>query len=332
VHDLGLSFQGADGGGGMQSHTSFSGSATQAHRPQADMAEADPIGQIRLHGLMRLTRGIAEVVVGCIDGPVRLGHPALSGLARKVSGVAEPGGPCAANDLACEHGTFVAGVLFADRDSAAPAICPDCTPLILPIFRDQPATTDDGLGSTPQMLAKAIADCVDAGARVINVSAALFKPSLQATAELLSALDHAYGRGSLVVVAAGNQGAVGGTAMTAHPAVIPVVAFGLDGRPMASSNLGLSIGRRGLGGPGQGVTSLGASQLHTTAGGTSAAAPFVAGTIALLWSLFPGLSAPQVRKAIAATSAQQRRSSVVPPLIDADAAHRHAAAAWAAHA
>ena len=51
-------------------------------------------------------------------------------------------------------------------------------------------------------------------------------------------------------------------------------------------------------------------------GGTSVAAPFVTGAIALLWSEFPTASAAQIRLTIAETGAS-RRVGVVPPLLDA---------------
>src|SRR5438128_7013648 len=94
------------------------------------------------------------------------------------------------------------------------------------------------------------------------------------------ALDHALQRGVLIVVAAGNQGTLGSSVITRHPWVIPVVAYDLRGRPMDQSNLGNSIGRRGLGAPGNAVTSLGAQGPPLTFAGTSAATPFVTGAIA----------------------------------------------------
>ena len=92
----------------------------------------------------------------------------------------------------------------------------------------------------------------------------------------------------IVVAAAGNQGALGSSAITRHPWVIPVVACDDRGRPTNESNLGGSIGRRGLSALGAGVTSLAAEGEPLTLGGTSVAAPFVTGAIALLWSDFPG--------------------------------------------
>ena len=94
-----------------------------------------------------------------------------------------------------------------------------------------------------------------------------------------------------VVAAAGNQGTVGSSAITRHAWVIAVIGCDLEGRPTAESNLGSSIGRWGLAAPGQNITSLGTDGKPQTSGGTSVAAPFVTGAIALLWSEFPGASA-----------------------------------------
>ena len=112
--------------------------------------------------------------------------------------------------------------------------------------------------ATPQELAAAIIECIDAGARVINLSLALAQPSTKGEQALEEALNQAVRRGVIVVAAAGNQGTLGSSAITRHPWVIPVVACDLRGRPMNESNLGSSIGRRGLSAPGDGVTSLGA--------------------------------------------------------------------------
>jgi subtilisin family serine protease len=218
------------------------------------------------------------------------------------------------------HGTFVAGILSAKRGSLAPAICPDCTLLVRPIFAETTAANGEMPSATPEELAQAVLDCIDAGARVLNVSAALAKPSLQSERALQAALDQAAKRRVIVIVAAGNQGTLGSTAITRHPWVIPVVAFDLQGKPMGHSNLGNSIGRRGVGAPGDQITSLGAESKALTLAGTSAAAPFVTGTIALLWSEFPVATAAEIR--FAATQAYaQRRTAVVPPLLNAWAAY-----------
>jgi subtilisin family serine protease len=180
--------------------------------------------------------------------------------------------------------------------------------------------------ATPQELAVAIIECIDAGARVINLSLALTQPSTKGEQELEEALNQAVKRSVIVVAAAGNQGTVGSSTITRHPWVIPVVACDLRGRPMNNSNLGSSIGRRGLSAPGDSITSLGAEGQPLTLGGTSFAAPFVTGTISLLCSEFPTASAADVKFAI--TNAYvPRRTTVVPPMLDAWRAYQFMATA-----
>jgi subtilisin family serine protease len=148
------------------------------------------------------------------------------------------------------------------------------------------------------------------------VSAALTQPSMKDDRALTDALDHAARRGVIVVVAAGNQGTLGSTAITRHPWVIPVVSYDEHGRPHSHSNMGRSIGRSGLGAPGVGISSLGAGGTPLTCSGTSAAAPFVTGAVALLCSEFPDASGPDIKSGLLAMRAQQR-TTIVPPLMDA---------------
>jgi subtilisin family serine protease len=276
---------------------------------------------VRLTPLMDRTAGRPEVVIGLIDGPVALDHAALAGQRiRKVSETTHAA--CAlTNSVACMHGTFVAGILCARRGSVAPAICPESTLLLRPIFTERSQPGGQLPSATPEELAAAIVETVDSGARLLNISAALTQPATRSEGGLERALDYAASRGVIVVAAAGNQGGMGSTAITRHPWVIPVAACDAQGRPMNESNLGSSIGRRGLSAPGDGITSLGTDGKPRSFGGTSAATPFVSGSIALIWSEFPDLSARDVKLAVM-RSGQQRRRSVVPPLLDAWAAYQ----------
>src|SRR5438067_1949350 len=211
---------------------------------------------VKLRPLMELSRGRAETTIALIDGPVATDHKDLSSTTiREIPG--RLGGTCArADSIACMHGTFVAGILSARRGSDAPSISPDCTLLVRPIFSEMSGNPDMP-NATPEELSTAIIDCVDAGVHVINLSAALAQSSAKGKQRLEEALDHAAKRGVIVVAAAGNQGTLGSSTITRHPWVIPVIACDLRGRPLGYSNLGSSIGRRGLSAPGDGITSLG---------------------------------------------------------------------------
>lgn len=271
---------------------------------------------VKLTPLMHRTSGNPEVKIGLIDGPVSTQHPDLSNKHFLEIGGHGSGSCAQAASTACLHGTFVAGILSAKRNSAAPAICPDCTLLIRPIFTETSAGLQQMPGTTPVELAAAITDCMNAGARIINLSLALVQPSGKGEQILAYALDQAVTRGVFIVAAAGNQGTLGSSVITRHPWVIPVAACDGRGRPMHESNFGNSIGRRGVSAPGDAVTSLSTQGRPVTLRGTSVAVPFVTGAIALLWSVFPKATPAQVKLAITRAAAP-RRISLVPPLLDA---------------
>lgn len=278
----------------------------------------DPLDVVNLTPLMARTEGDPRVRIGLIDGPVAVDHP---GLAQERVRPLDGGGACTvANSAACRHGTLVAGVLAARRGAGAAAICPGCALLVRPIFAEAQPMLDDQPAASPTDLAAALRDCIAAGAWIVNLSAALVQLSLNGERDLQEALDAAARRGVMVVAAAGNQGAVGGTAITRHPWVVPVAACDERGHPLIYTNLSASIGQRGLLAPGQGVVGLDATGGLGQLQGTSAATPLVAGAAALLWSQFPRASAAQVRAAL--THSAGPRRSVVPPLLDAGAAYR----------
>jgi subtilisin family serine protease len=275
-----------------------------------------PLDLVRLSDLMGRGQGRPEIKVALIDGPVFLRHPDLAGSTiLEVPGKLK--GTCTrANSMACMHGTSVAGMLSARRGSAAPAICPGCTLLLRPIFAETVKGNGQMPSATAEELAEAIIDSVDSGAHVINLSSSLIHPSQKGKNDLEEAFNHAAKRGVIIAAAAGNQGEVGSSAITRHPWVIPVAGCDLLGRPLSESNLGASIGRRGLSAPGANVISLGINGTPQTFGGTSAAAPFVTGAIALLWSEFPSATAAQVKLAVTQASVP-RRGAIAPPVLNA---------------
>ena len=281
----------------------------------------EPLYLVNLPALMGLTSGRAEIAVGLIDGPVAIKHPDLAGANIHTIRGTQPGACIESTSLSCMHGTLVAGVLAARRGRSAPAICPDCTLLVRAVFAETQARPGQVTSAVPEELAAAIVECIEAKARIINLSVAVSQPSISGNREIEEALNLAAKRGVIVVAAAGNQGTLAGSAITRHPWVIPVVACDLRGAPLGYSNLGNSIGKRGLMAPGVGVTSLSPDGKSLLFEGTSAAAPFVTGAIALLWSEFPNAGAGQVKFAVVGAKAA-RRITVVPPLLDAWEAYK----------
>lgn len=269
---------------------------------------------VKLAPLMARSEGAPETTIALVDGPVA-NHPALAGADRIAVGV---NAACKApGDYACSHGTFVAGVLVASRDSGAPGIAPRCRLIVRPIFREGDAGTDGIPNATPRDLADAIRACVSGGARAINISAAVMTSAVRSERALDDALDEAAKREVIVVAAAGNQGQVAGSALTRHPWVLAVAACDVAGRPLATSNFGRAIGN-GLLAPGDQVESLRTGGGTVRFSGSSVAAPFVTGTAALLLAMFPNTTGSAVRSALLGGRA---RRSIVPPILNAWAAY-----------
>ncbi|MEU6720450.1 S8 family serine peptidase [Nonomuraea sp. NPDC046802] len=66
--------------------------------------------------------------------------------------------------------------------------------------------------SPPPRGARAVVQCVEAGAKIVNLSLTLTpSPSRDDHRRVREALDHAYHRGAVVVAAAGNQRMIGGS-------------------------------------------------------------------------------------------------------------------------
>lgn len=283
--------------------------------------EMNPLELVNLMPLMERTEGRLETIIGLIDGPVLTNCPDLVGEHIHAIPGSEKSECNQANSIACQHGTFAAGILCAHRHSIAPAICPGCTLLVRPIFTEASSANGQIPSARPEELATAILECIEAGACILNLSLALVYPSGVGESVLKEVLDYAARHNVLVVAAAGNQGMFGSSVITRHSWIIPVVACDMAGHPLTQSNLGCSIGRHGLSAPGDAITSLGADGKPVTLGGTSAAAPFVTGAIALLWSEFPSATAATVHFAITHSSGT-RRTTIVPPFLDAWGAYQ----------
>ena len=237
-------------------------------------------------------RGNPSLRIGLIDGPVDTTHAALQDKpVLHIGGHAL--GPGA---IPARHATFIATQLFA--------LCPACTLVSRPIF-DRTSSPD------PHMLADAIVDCLDGGARVVNLSLAV-RFATDVHRGLRDALDHAARSGVLVVAAAGNEGSVGSSAVTQHPWVIPVAACDAEGRVTRESNLGRTIGSRGLLAPAD-------ARVGDAFRGTSVAAAHVTGVAALLWSLFPTAPASAVHAALRPDASAPR---MVPPRLDASMSYK----------
>lgn len=277
----------------------------------------NPLQTINIKSLMESTSGSPEIVIGIIDGPVDSSHPDLKNARLKAISSTSPVRCIDLHSRACMHGTFVAGIICGRRGSHALAISPNCSVLVRPIFSEETFWGKNYPRVPPEQLAFAIVETVDAGARIINLSMGLSATHLLNNRELKDSFDYAFQKGALLIAASGNQGKIGHIPLFNHPWVIPVVACDSYGHFEKSSNIGPSVGRRGIMAPGVGVISVCSYGRYLKMSGTSVAAPFVTGTAALLWSLFPEATALELRRAI--LLAGTPRKGLIPPLLNAEA-------------
>jgi len=175
-----------------------------------------PLELVRLTALMERTSGRPEVAVGLIDGPVATDHPELAGATIRVVPNKLAVRCVPPNSPGCLHGTLVAGILCGRRGSVAPAICPDCTLIVRPIFLENRSGSAEIPSATPKELAEAIIECIESGARVLNMSVALAGSSTKGDGLLQEALDFAAKRATIIVAAGGNQGTLSSSAITRH--------------------------------------------------------------------------------------------------------------------
>lgn len=270
---------------------------------------------VSLPPLMERTPGASSIRVGLIDGPLMSDHPGLKAARiHDLHPVEFPSG--STRSFAALHATATAAILVGSRESGVPSVCPGVTLISRRIF----TLWSSRAAANPSELANAIVEVAQAGVHVLNMSLSV-EPGLRTGLTAVEqALCYAASRGVVVVAASGNGRCIDSTVITRHPAVIPVVACDLRGRPARDANLGQSVGRRGVGASGDGLVNLGIDETPWRFGGSSAATAVVTGAIALLRSVFPGATSEVVRHATLRSAGP--RTSVVPPLLDAWRAYK----------
>ena len=267
-----------------------------------------------------ITRGSSSIVIAVLDDGVELEHPDLApniAAAGRDFRARAPRATAAAQEATDRHGTAVAGIVAARGDDGigVTGICPQCS--LLPIGVDG---VDNPVSAAT---ADAVRYAVSQGADVINLSWGYARAHAPPTdAALRLALEDAAthgrgGRGTLIVVGATNDAVddcAGPTLdLAALDSVLAVgVADFLDriggagfgpcidvlapSTPERQTTLGvLTTDRTGMDGHTGG-------DYHETFGGTSAAAPLVAGIAGLLLSLNPELTRSEVQQLLEQTA------------------------------
>lgn len=188
-----------------------------------------------------------------------------------------------------QHGTKVAGVLFAAQNGVAPeGLVPAATLVAI-------AQPDTWTSHTLQSFYIAYL----AGADVINCSwhsRWLLQPVVDVVNEL--AVAGRQGKGAAVVFAAGNEGKQLTSEMheAAIASAITVAADDKYGQPLPKSNFGAMVDLWAFGGPA--VSAAPAGQYGSFAG-TSLSAAIVSGYMALLFSRYPELQLEQAQQQLA---------------------------------
>ena len=211
------------------------------------------------------------------------------------------------NPGAHPHGTHVAGIVAAEAGNGigVAGVAPDAQIMDLNVGR---ITASGEPSIATSAIARAVRYAADNGADIINLSLGT-KPGTPRhyMTTLESAIVYAGERGSLVVVAAGNDSANldgGNTAWPASydfPHVMTVAATAPNETLAFFSNYGSVVD---VGAPGHVIlsTAPAANGSYVFMSGTSQASPVVAGVAALALDANPSLSAAELRTAIQSSS------------------------------
>jgi hypothetical protein len=276
----------------------------------ADVAFAEPLGIVRASavpndpsysqqwGLPAInapaawdyTWGESGITIAVIDSGVDLDHPDL------INQIQPGGWDFVSNDPVSDdvhgHGTFVAGIAAAQANNnlfgagTAPGV------RILPI------RVLDALGDgTTAGVADGIRYAVDHGAEVINLSLGTPDPA----EEMRLAVEYAQAHDVVLVAGAGNTYPT--VAALQYPARYDgVIGVGAVASTLAIADFSCRGPELDIVGPGVAIRSTMKDGGWGEGGGTSFAAPFVAGSAALIRSVAPSFSATQVANTLYAAA------------------------------
>lgn len=250
------------------------------------------------------------VKIAVIDTGVDGTHPDLDGAVGQGTDVSGVGSANGQEGLGAEppHGTMVASVAagrgHGSQSSTAVGgstgvigVAPGAE--ILPVSTWLGTERSD-VRSTDEQIPDAVRWAVDNGADIINMSVG--SPQQTWPESWDSAFEYAEEKDVLIIAAAGNRG--NGITQVGAPATIPSVltvgGVGRDGQAgEESSSQGISIA---VSAPSEDLVGAVPGDGYQEWTGTSAAAPIVAGTAALIMEKYPDLSAQEVAYRITASA------------------------------
>lgn len=239
-----------------------------------------------------VTAGSSAVYIAILDTGVDQSHPDLMG---KIAGNKNFSNSKTVDDK-YGHGTHVAGSAAAITNNAmgVAGTCPDCMLLNVKVLGD------NGSGNW-SWIANGITWATDNNAKVINMSLG----GTSGSSALRDAVDYAWGKGVVVVAAAGNSSTSQPFYPAAYPNAIAVAATDRNDAMASFSNYGSAW--VDVAAPGVDILSTapdhrnriwGRGTSYDTLSGTSMASPHVAGIAGLVWSQGACSTATCVRTAI----------------------------------
>ncbi|MEV4757071.1 type VII secretion-associated serine protease mycosin [Micromonospora sp. NPDC049559] len=256
-----------------------------------------PLRQLRPDLVWPLTRG-AGVTVAVIDSGVSPDHPALAGQVHEGYDFIQPSthGTCDESG----HGTMIAGIIAGrvTPNSGFHGIAPNAAILPVRVLRDEQKSFNQ---DDPNRIATAIRWAVDHGAKVVNLS--LVTPR---TAALDAAVQYAQDHDVVLVAAAGNEGGGQQANQPAYPAAYPgvIAVAGVDeqGAHVTTSTAGNYVDIAAPGKNIEGPAPNGGGYVVKAEGGTSFAAAYVSGVVALVRAYRTDLDAPSVVRRVLRTA------------------------------
>lgn len=272
----------------------------------------------------------AGVRVGVIDSPIDSGHGDLDG--QVVEEWIMEGGRITAADAgqvesASGHATHVASIIAGNDDGyGITGVAPDADIVAMQ------SRAAEGAGDTPltgPQVAEAVRFIAERDVDVINMSLGfddIFEKDLESLRTMCAAIEEVTSNGVIVVVSAGNSGADGNPeffpASCSAAISVGAVNSALIATDWSSFDRSVTIAApganiaaamdRSLGSAAMIVNFHNESHPAIEASGTSMAAPFVAGVVALMLQRQPGMTPAQVRQVLIDTAIDRGRGGFDP--------------------
>lgn len=217
------------------------------------------------------------------------GHPDING---KVVARKDFTGSSTGTDDYCDHGTHVSGIVAAKTNNGVGVAGVGYNVSLM----NGKVLNDSGSGAT-SWITNGIYWAADNGAKVINMS--LGAANTYCTSAYQTAINYAYNKNVVVVVAAGNDGTTNYGSPASCNNVISVASTTSTDAKSSFSTYGTWVK---VAAPGSNIYSTDYNGSYVNKSGTSMATPHVAGLAGLVWSTGKYTTAAQVISRIQSTS------------------------------